>query len=117
MSDPVLDSIDHVLHDFDTSPDAMRWTPEPAKQPRMELTPDQIQALRRVFNTAGEAVARGIKSLTKAFERAGKAYLNFAHQVSAHDRTRCRVCRPYANPKPLAFGAEYHRRSRRRNRR
>lgn len=115
MSDPTLDAIDHVLHDWDTSPDAMRWTPEPPKRP--ELTSDQIQALGRVFNTVGATVADGLKRLTKAFQQAGKAYAKFAHQVMEHDRVRCRVCRPYANPKPVAFGAEYHRRQKRRGHR
>lgn len=70
--DEVLDQIDHALHDWDVSPDAMRWTPE-APEPGEQrpargavpavvyydeahvLTPetvDQILAHRLVFGTA-----------------------------------------------------------------
>lgn len=115
MSDPVLDTIDHVLHDFEVSGDAMRWTPEP--RPAPTLTADQIAAFGRVFATVGEAVNHQMRALAKAAQQVGKSYAKFAHRVMEHDRTRCRVCRPYANPKPLAFGTEYRRRTRRRGRR
>lgn len=35
-ADDVIDSIDHALQDWSASPDAMRWTPEPAP-PRNSL--------------------------------------------------------------------------------
>lgn len=114
-ADDVIDNIDHALHDWDTSPDAMRWTPEsPLRRP--ELTPAQIEALTRTFNTVGAAFARGMKQLAKTFQQAGRAYAKFAHRVMEHDRVRCRVCRPYSNPRLLALGAEYHRRQKRRRR-
>jgi asparagine synthetase B (glutamine-hydrolysing) len=114
----VLDNIDRALHDWDTSPDAMRWVPERAPEPPapVALTSDQIQALSRVFSSIGAQVAAGIARLSKAFQQFGAGYLKIAHRVIEHDRVRCRVCRPYSNPRPLAFGAEYHRRQKRRNR-
>lgn len=115
MSDPVLDSIDHVLHDYEVSGDAMRWTPEPRPVPT--LTAGQIAAFGRAFAAVGETVNRQMRAVVKVAQQVGKAYVKFAHRVMEHDRVRCRVCRPYANPKPLAFGAEYRRRTRRRNRR
>lgn len=110
----VLDNIDHALHDWSTSPDAMRWTPERA---RTGLTPERVDALSRVFRTFGAAVARGIKDLARSFEQAATAYARFAHKVMEHDRARCRICRPYANPTPTRHGAAYRARTRRRTRR
>ena len=113
-SDSVLDNIDHELHDWNTSPDAMRWIPGPPKRP--ELTQAQIEALTRTFNTVGAQIARGMKQLARTFQQAGREYAKFAHRVMEHDRVRCRICRPYSNPRPLALGAEYHRRQKRRKR-
>lgn len=113
-ADGVLDNIDHALHDWDLSADAMRWTPEP--RPPATLTPDQVQALSRAFNAIGARVAAGIKGMTKALQQFGASYLKLAHRVADHDRVRCRVCRPYSNPRPLALGSEYHRRQKRRKR-
>lgn len=112
MRDPVIATIDNVLHDFEVSGDAMRWTPVPRSQP--QLTPMQVAALRRNFAAVGAAISNAMKGLTKTFEQAGRVYLKFAHQISQHDRIRCPACQPYSNPRPLAFGAEYRRRSKRR---
>lgn len=39
-ADGVLDQIDHVLNDWDTSDDAMRWTAQPRPQ---EADPDRCE--------------------------------------------------------------------------
>lgn len=36
MSGDILDQIDHALEDWGTSPDAMRWTPEPQPAPHLD---------------------------------------------------------------------------------
>jgi hypothetical protein len=109
-SDSVLDNIDHALHDWNTSPDAMRWRPEPPP-----ATVD-YKKMRIAFQVIGQHVQTQMRALNKAMQQVGKVYTQVAHRLMAHDRVRCRVCRPYSNPKPLAFGAEYHRRQKRRKR-
>jgi hypothetical protein len=36
VSGDILDTIDHVLADYEVSGDAMRWTPEPQPEPMYE---------------------------------------------------------------------------------
>jgi len=115
QADDVLDNIDHALHDWATSADAMRWTPQ--QQPAPAFTPDQLEAFRRAFGAVGEVINRQMRVVAKAAQQVVKGYVKVAHRLMDHNRVRCRVCRPYSNPKPLAFGSEYHRRQKRRNRR
>jgi hypothetical protein len=109
-ADGVLDQIDHALHDWDTSGDAMRWKPVPPP-----VTVD-YKRIRVAFQVIGEHVRTQMRAFEKAMRQVAKVYSPFLHQMTAHDRTRCSTCRPYSNPKPLAFGAEYHRRQKRRSR-
>lgn len=119
MSDPVLDTIDHVLHDYETSPDAMRWTPE--ARPEVATPAVDLEAVRRSLAVIGELVTAYSKAITEFAQRLGKTFRRFSHAMAVanlnHMRSRCRICSPMANPVPLAInGTEYHRRRKRRSR-
>ncbi|HEY9251582.1 MAG TPA: hypothetical protein VIP06_02905 [Nocardioides sp.] len=123
MTDPILDQIDQVLDDFATSPDAMRWTPEhhpkptrpgillelprPERHPAMPF--EQIAATVRALGEVYNAFARGVLG---AARQVHKTLAKWTHllQNPTHNRARCRICSPFANPYPLVAGAEYRRR-------
>lgn len=115
-TDDVLGSIDHALRDFDTSDDAMRWTPEPAP-PLPQLRPPGFA--RVVIRVDIAPFMAAVRSITKAFGRLGNMLAKYGHALGNpdHDVVRCHRCRPYANPTPLRHGPAYRARARRRTRR
>ncbi|MGH3356610.1 MAG: hypothetical protein ACRDOJ_11985, partial [Nocardioidaceae bacterium] len=130
MTRDILDQIDHVL-DGDTSPDAMRWTPEPVAPPRMPTAPDFARLAIRVnlepfvrvdlepFVTAMRRMAEQVGALMTKHQRT--FHLIAVASAPPRDRRRhiirCGVCNPQANPPPLpraARGYDQRRRARRR---
>jgi hypothetical protein len=62
-ADGVLDQIDHALHDWDTSDDAMRWTPEPVPvQPQLDP-----EAVRLALVRVGEVATRAMEAYRSIF--------------------------------------------------
>jgi hypothetical protein len=108
----VIEAIDNALHDWETSPDAMRWTPNAANvTPRMPplLTFNfDARPLQRAFEKMAAAVAQMAIAAKPILAR-------ITHSLPDHDRVRCQRCSPMANPPTLCInGHEYRRRSKRR---
>lgn len=66
IPDDVIELIDGASGDWGTSPDAMRWTPDPASQHGFDL-----DALHR-------AVATFVDALTDAYRRVGEELMKMA---------------------------------------
>lgn len=122
----VVDAIDNALSDWNTSPDAMRWTTEE------QLVPYPRQARLHVdFGAFAEACRQAAAAYQRACELVA-AQLADMVRVLTHDRnhrllhalrdyrgfTRCDRCNPHANPPPLCIdGHAYHQRRKNRRRR
>lgn len=134
----VLDVIDGVLRDYETSSDAMRWVPgcvicDGGKPLQIGRTPAAVlHDLGLVF--AGERAANSMAGLGEQFRALGqtltaawlpaiKAAGEMAHSFDlalrpAWHLRECARCRPVTSPRPLCIdGHEYRRRQRSRRRR
>lgn len=86
MSGDILDQIDHAVHDWATSSDAMRWLPEPSK-PNLpqawlsplppdglpavqapQITPEQVDAIRAALGQAMGAMAAQITEMARQMQ-------------------------------------------------
>lgn len=138
MSGDILVTIDKALDDYETSDDAMRWTPEPAAvRPRAPINPDFVvrrplslpsvritldmtalrESLRRTgedLQRLGEAVRPGLAKMGEQLTASLKPMQVAAHRRAGHAdrlaRIRCRICNPRGNPRPSLHGAAYRRR-------
>ncbi len=136
--DETLAHIDAALADPGVSPDAMRWTPEPAPAPAgggdrgdrgdpewleewLELARWRMRAaagidwpvLRAATRRLGERARRASAGLHRmghtAYVADAASVAEFRRRRRRH--ARCRVCRPHSNPPPLPIdGGEYRRR-------
>lgn len=114
-SDSVLETIDNALHDWDTSPDAMRWTPDhPGSQ--IEHTPSSViltinvdtTRAREAFARMVQAAAAAADAYTRGMNKFRRSWLN--HWVTQRHRQH--------QPAPLPInGHEYRRRVKQRGRR
>lgn len=88
----VLDMIDHAIDDWETSPDAMRWTPDPPPvlkgpdiarlfdvppgfirlMPSPALEPWQVDVLRRQFEDFGTHLRATVEPVVRQFGDAMK---------------------------------------------
>lgn len=125
----VLDSIDGTLRDYETSADAMRWTPDP---PPVTVR-DETERVYLEWNhvISAEALTEFGRQISAMFSQMtaapgamsvplAKMAAAVAHARAAQDRKhriRCRTCNPAGNPPPFPGGAEYHRRQKARARR
>jgi hypothetical protein len=95
----VLDLIDRAIHDWHTSPDAMRWTPDsaPRPQPPTMFNPEQAEAfarglsalyshLRAAFNSACRALAPVARALAALSNHPG------SRSARRHHRRPVRLC-------------------------
>jgi hypothetical protein len=71
----VLDSIDHAVEDWQVSVDAMRWTPERAKQRQAypQIIPSPA-AVARVALARNAAVAEMVEGVRLAAEQVGRLW-------------------------------------------
>lgn len=133
----ILDTIDGALRDYETSGDAMRWTPEeksgiPVRDGiSVDIDIDTadfdaaLEAFSRSMDRAAEAITRMFGAVKSAVESTALALGQMGHSMhlSLHpgQHKRCVTCHPWRKPKPLAVnGHEYQRRLKarlRRNRR
>lgn len=67
MSGDLLDTIDNVLHDYETSPDAMRWTPDPV--PRPPTTAEIFQSFTRTAQQIAEVYGRAANQMVQAMAK------------------------------------------------
>ena len=104
-SDDVLDSIDHALHDWDTSADAMRWTPVVAPEPTV------------VVNVTASMI-RVADAMRDAQTKIARAFINMTSQVARLQvelrRLRAGQFEAEAQVRRSAMHREYHRRQKRR---
>lgn len=132
MPDDVLDLIDGTLRDYETSADAMRWTPDPDARDRADkqgevtvtITSDlsgfyaaMAEVTAGLIRTFGEMlVSPWVKSVKRLAEQ-------LAHDIDARERPRwhvrrCTTCNPgCALTPPCPGGREYSRRRKARARR
>jgi hypothetical protein len=104
-SDNVLDNIDHALHDWDTSPDAMRWTPEAPPGPVPRFDPVVFAAAANRFADAYRAAMRG---LVQKLNEMSPVILRAFRLMQSFDAD--------AQVRRSAMHSEYHRRQKRRKR-
>lgn len=107
-SDNVLDNIDHALHDWDMSPDAMRWTPEPVNAPQppvLDVTASMIR-MGEVMRDAQEKLARAFTNMATSII---KIQVQIRHLIAGQREAEARIRRS-------ALHSEYHRRQKRRKR-
>jgi hypothetical protein len=107
-SDNVLDNIDHALHDWDTSADAMRWTPEPINAPQptvMDITASMIR-VAEVMRDAQEKLAR---AFTNMASQVVKIQAELRRLMAGQREAEAQIRRS-------AMRSEYHRRQKRRKR-
>lgn len=106
-ADDVIDNIDHALHDWDLSPDAMRWTPEPpAPQPTvMDLTASMIRV--------GEVMRDAQEKLARAFTNMAKQVVKLQFELR---RLRAGQREAEAQIRRSAMHTAYHHRQKRRRR-
>lgn len=102
MSDPVLDTIDHVLHDFDTSPDAMRWMPEPQPAP---VNPAQAMA------TLVVNITPIVETYRRVFQQLARSLAKWSPRIAELKRL---LAEAEANERRSAMHSEYRRRRNRR---
>ena len=107
-ADGVLDQIDHALHDWDTSGDAMRWSAErpPTWPPVPTFDP---MAFSRAANRFAEAYRAAIRGLVQKINEMSPVILRAFRLMNEIDAT--------VQARRSAMHQEYHRRQKRRNRR
>lgn len=109
-ADDVLDSIDHALHDWDTSADAMRWTPEPIPVPP-QLDPEAVRlALVRV----GEVATRAVEAYRSIFTQFAAKMADLLPRMNELGR---QIREAQAAERQHNLHVAYRHRTRRRNRR
>lgn len=144
-ADSLLDNIDHALHDWDTSPDARRWTPERPKPPGF-ATGGQVswaplgtslsdttawrpighclsgmrlvsddESLRESYETA-ESYRRAMRSVTLSFQVQGDAFRALIDAIKSISPLWRDWLEQQANVRRSAMHSEYHRRQKRRKR-
>lgn len=115
-SEDVLEAIDNAVEDWETSGDAMRWTPE-VPDIYAALGPERMAALQHAFRQVSVTVRVMVRQYTRAFGRMAHRLHRLHAAQHPKEHLRCRTCRPHANPAPLCIdGHEYNRRRRRRKR-
>ncbi|MEU5946298.1 hypothetical protein ABZ793_12140 [Micromonospora sp. NPDC047465] len=73
----ILDTIDNAITDYETSTDAMRWTPEPPATPpappvllpAITITPEQAEAMRARLAAAFEPVRAHLARIGEALKQ------------------------------------------------
>jgi hypothetical protein len=95
----VLDLIDRAIHDWHTSPDAMRWTPNnpPRPQPPTIFEPEQAEAFARGLSAIHDHLRAAFNSIGRALTplaRAAAALWNRPNSRSprCHHRRPARLC-------------------------
>ena len=108
-ADDVLDSIDHALHAWDISADAMRWAPEPPVAPQWAVVDISASAIR---------VAEAMRD---AQAKIARAFINMTPQVARLQielrRLMAGRLEAEAQVRRSGMHREYHRRQKRRGRR
>lgn len=130
-TDTTLTLIDGALHDWDTSPDAMRWTPDakPAADPIDGISMAQLaegfqllhdtltHSLSSFFANCSAVFAELADAIGPMLEHAAQHEADAEARPSWHER-RCPTCNPRcANTAPWTYGPEYQRRRKARARR
>lgn len=108
MSDPTLDTIDHVLQDYAVSGDAMRWMPDPAVRPKVPAS-GYPGIDFETFSRMAEAYRRAMQHLIAKFNEFVPVMTRTYRLMQAIDAT--------TQARRSVMHAQYRRRSRRRNRR
>ena len=106
-ADGVLDQIDHALHDWGTSRDAMRWSPEAAPPPTPVPAFDPV-----AFSTAVNRFAAAYREAMRGFAlklNEWSPVLSRAFRLMQQMDTEGQIRRS-------AMRREYHRRQKRRSR-
>lgn len=109
-ADGVLDQIDHALHDWDTSGDAMRWTPEPPPKPAAPTILDISAPMLRVATAVQEANAKIVRAFTNMAKQIVRLQVQIRRLTAAQAEAEAQIRR-------TAMHREYHRRQKRRSRR
>lgn len=105
----ILAAIDGAVRDWETSADAMRWSPEPVrlKPPPpvwMEVMVD-VEGFHRAITGMAETVNQMARGFSEANQSLARALANMGHTWDARDNpkahVRCARCHPCANPGPM----------------
>lgn len=125
MAGDILDAIDGALLDWETSQDAMRWTPAEKRPVRADdamaalaRTAIDMSGIVRGFQQMGEAMGRALYEMFAPLRKLSATLATIAHMQEPGSHGHCRTCHPEQAPRPLAVnGHEYRRRQRARQRR
>ena len=109
-ADDVLNSIDHALHDWDTSADAMRWTPEVPKPPAVPTVIDMLPSMVRVARVVQEANENLVRAFSNMVTQVVKLQVQIRRLVDGQLEAEAQIRRS-------AMHTAYRRRQKRRNRR
>lgn len=92
----LLELIDHAIEDYETSQDAMRWTPEPAKPARHPVygIPVITEWQARVLS---HHLAEAFRPIAEWFEHLGAAMTRLFDQI-----------RPLLDQPPGTWGRKHH---------
>lgn len=104
MSSDLLDTIDNVLHDYETSPDAMRWIPDPIPQP--PSTAEILQGFTRTMQQIAEVYGRAASQLAQVAAKWAPVIADLRQQLEAAE----------AAERQSAMHSAYRRRQKRRSR-
>lgn len=108
-TDEVIGSIDHALRDFDTSDDAMRWTPEPAPPrpaaPMPQFRPPSFARVVIRIDTAPFQAA--MRSIMQAYQDAFRSLFRKVRDLLLQDQV---------NERRSQMHSAYRARARRRTR-
>lgn len=77
-TDDVLAAIDHAVHDFEISEDAMRWNPEPPSPRLGSLRPAGAEDATRRFGEAFREMAAGLQPTIAQLTIAMRPMIEFA---------------------------------------
>lgn len=114
----ILDSIDGALHDWETSPDAMRWSPRLAEVKHRAVdgaAPERPAVTGTGLAEFGRAIGEAFRPL---LDWAKRMFHDLSRLIFPDQHRRCVTCHPSRKPKPLAVdGHEYQRRLKARRRR
>lgn len=127
MSGDILDQIDHVLADYDTGPDAMRWTPEQQEETGPQVMFGGVDITDHVRSIALPGAAWTVDDELHRFDHAVlEAHFTVDLRYTRGELRSARIARIFGipqrmvhdGPRPLAVdGAAYRRRQKARRRR
>ncbi len=87
----VLDLIDGAISDWETSPDAMRWSAEPRPQPPILMPPIDTTAIAAAFDRMVTAIRPMMQVWVKAIEEfAAKLGPEFFAYIDKAEKERLR---------------------------